>query len=126
MLKSDIEKNETDSIVYLSSETEIVNLGISRADPEKYSEMYFSSLVHASQLPDFAIESSKQNGYILAADYKEPYYMELEGDVHALALIDLDAEGLSEYKPFLENYLNTCSEQEKQKYMEIKASNYLV
>ena len=26
MLKSDIEKNETDSIVYLSSETEIVNL----------------------------------------------------------------------------------------------------
>ena len=100
-------QNKLNSLKIDSFESNIVNLGISRADPEKYSEMYCSTMVNASELPEFAIESSKLHGYVLASDYTEPYFMKLEGDIHALALIDLDAEGLSEYKPFLENYLNT-------------------
>jgi len=106
-----------------SSNLNVINLGIARTDPVLYSEMYASTMVNASQLPEFVIEASNQHGYELAADCINPYYLELEGDIHALALIDLDKEGLSEYKPFLENYLNSCSQLDRNRYYEIQNSN---
>jgi hypothetical protein len=106
-----------------SSNLNVINLGIARTDPVLYSEMYASTMVNASQLPEFVIEASNQHGYELAADCINPYYLELEGDIHALALIDLDKEGLSEYKPFLENYLNSCSQLDRNRYYEIQNTN---
>jgi hypothetical protein len=38
------------------------------------------------------------DGLVLAADFKQKNIHELEGDIDALGLIDLDHEGLSEYK----------------------------
>lgn len=43
---------------------------------------------------------------VLAADHKPSAIYELEGDVHALKLVDIDKEGLSEYKDYLKNYFN--------------------
>ena len=56
----------------------------------------------ASELPDIANEVKVLHGIPLASENTHKYYMELEGDIHALALIDLDKEGLSEYKHYLD------------------------
>jgi hypothetical protein len=43
-------------------------------------------------------------GLELAANHRYSQMHELEGDIEALRLIDLDREGLGEYKPYLEQY----------------------
>jgi len=89
--------------------TDIKNLGIEKADPVTYTLQYGSSLKTASELPDIANEVKVLHGIPLAAENTHKYYMELEGDIHALALIDLDKEGLSEYKHYLDLLKNPAT-----------------
>ena len=85
-----------------------------RADPNKYIQKYGKSLKNPNDLPKFAHDCKPPNGLVLAAAQNaydpNPRYSrsedrqvvyELVGDVDALKLIDLDKEGLSEYKPLL-------------------------
>lgn len=78
--------------------TNIKNLGIETVDPDEYAQKYGPSLVSAVELPEIASQAKTEHGYLLAADFKPKYFNSLEGDVHALNMIDLDKEGLSEYK----------------------------
>ena len=73
-------------------------LGIIRANPAEYVARYGPSLKTSSELPDFVLDIKPPSGVVLAADHKPSSVPELEGDLHALNLIDLDKEGLSEYR----------------------------
>ena len=77
-------------------------MGVIRANPSEYVSRYGSSLRVARDLPDFVREIPAPNGVTLAADYKYSEQPELEGDVQALSLVDLDREGLSEYRSQLQ------------------------
>ena len=77
---------------------EFKDLGVIRANPAEYVARYGSTLKQARELPSFVLEIKPPAGVILAADYQYNSVYELEGDVQALRLIDLDREGLSEYK----------------------------
>ena len=68
-----------------------------RANPAEYVKRYGSTLKKAQELPSFVLEIKPPAGVVLAADHHYNAY-ELEGDVQALRFIDLDREGLSEYK----------------------------
>ncbi|CAF0867990.1 unnamed protein product [Brachionus calyciflorus] len=83
-------------------------LGIIRANPLDYVKRYGSTLKSSKDLPEFVLELKSPNGIILAADCKEET-PQLEGDVEALKLIDLEKEGLSEYKIQLEKKLENTS-----------------
>ena len=80
------------------------DLGIIRANPAEYVARYGSSLKSSKELPPFVLEIKPPAGILLASDYHESNnnVYELEGDVNALRLIDLDREGLSEYKQFMQ------------------------
>ena len=76
-------------------------LGVVKANPAEYVNTYGLSLRISNDLPDFVHEIRQPDGLVLAADYKPNSIHELEGDVHALKLINLDQEGLGEYKQYL-------------------------
>jgi hypothetical protein len=85
--------------------TEIKNLGVEKANPSCYLEKYGRlNLKKKCEMPIIVNEVEKIHQIELAADNKKPYYMELEGDLHALSMIDLDKEGLGEYKSFFQKY----------------------
>ncbi|RNA40876.1 hypothetical protein BpHYR1_033626 [Brachionus plicatilis] len=75
-------------------------LGIVRANPAEYIQQYGDTIVEAECLPDFVKEIAAPSGLVLASDVKESKKLvhELYGDVEALKYIDLDREGLGEYK----------------------------
>lgn len=73
-----------------SIKTDIKNLGVEKADPVKYAETYGESLVAAYEMPEIVNEVKRKHDIPLAADkINHKYYMELEGDIHALKLFDL-------------------------------------
>lgn len=75
---------------------DIKYLGVVKADPEEYSKKY-TKLVNAEDLPEF-VKEVKPNQMELAGDRNSGIHIyELEGDVQALDLIDLEKEGLEEY-----------------------------
>ena len=76
-------------------------LGIIRANPAEYVQRYGASLKKVNELPEFVLEIRPPQGVVLAADYQQRSVYELEGDIHALSLIDLDREGLGEYRSYL-------------------------
>jgi hypothetical protein len=83
-------------------------LGIIRANPVEYVKRYGASLKTARELPDFVLDIKPPNGVVLAADYQyngPQNTPELEGDLHALRLIDLDRAGLGEYRAQLDRFL---------------------
>lgn len=81
----------------------ITNLDVVQADPVEYVANYGSALKDVSQMPDFVRDIRPPSGLVLAADTQVPYRMpELEGDLFALAYVDLEREGLGEYRSFLE------------------------
>ena len=49
-------------------------------------------------MPDFVLEIQPPQGIVLAADYKYNQVHELEGEVQALKLVDLEKEGLGQYR----------------------------
>lgn len=73
-------------------------LGIIRANPVEYVQRYGSTLKTSRELPDFVLDIKPPAGVVLAADYQYNQVHELEGDLHALRLIDLEREGLGEYR----------------------------
>jgi hypothetical protein len=79
---------------------EVKDLGVVRANPHEYVSRFGNFLKASNDLPDFVKEIKPPNGLILAAHASMPKF-ELEGDLHALSMIDLDREGLSEFKAFL-------------------------
>jgi hypothetical protein len=80
---------------------EFKDLGIVRANPIEYVQRYGSSLKRSIELPTFVKEIKPPAGVILAADTGTSAIYELEGDVYALNLVDLEREGLVEYRYLL-------------------------
>ena len=80
---------------------EIKYLGVIRANPAEYVTRYGVTLKQASELPEFVTDIRTPDGLVLAANYRYNTLHELEGDVQALRLIDLDREGLAEYRSYL-------------------------
>lgn len=77
---------------------EIKNLGIVRANPNDYVARYGESLKLSEDLPQIVKDIPSPDGIVLAANYKMNPVHQLEGEIEALKLIDLDSEGLSEYR----------------------------
>ena len=80
---------------------EFKDLGIVRANPIEYIERYGSTLKRSIELPSFVKDIKPPPGLVLAAESASSFNYELEGDLHALSLIDLESEGLNEYKSLL-------------------------
>ena len=77
------------------------DLGVIRANPAEYVQRYGATLKAHNELPQFVKEIKPPTGVVLAAEYNQSSLFELEGDIHALSLIDLEREGLGEYKAYL-------------------------
>lgn len=74
-------------------------LGVIRANPEEYRSRYGSILVTPKELPPYVQEIPTPSDLVLAANYTppEPFY-ELEGDLNAFQLFNLESVGLGEYR----------------------------
>ena len=72
-------------------------LGVIRANPAEYVAQYGAALLLSTALPQFVSEFKTPEGLTLAANAKYSSVYELYGDVNALKLVDLAANGLSEY-----------------------------
>jgi hypothetical protein len=79
-------------------------LDVIAANPVEYVERYGSELKQSNHLPDFVLEIPTPEGLVLAANHKYNSLHELEGDVQALKLVDLEKEGLGEYAVYLQKY----------------------
>ena len=92
-------------------EREIHQEGVVRADPAEYLAKYGSSLSSFSELPDFVKSIEPAFGQLAATTTTTGTLAsrELEGDISALALVDLDKEGLSQYKPFVQTVLKSTT-----------------
>ena len=55
-------------------------------------------------MPEFVKEIKTPSGLTLASESDSEQISELEGDIYALSLIDLDKEGLSNYKKISNKY----------------------
>lgn len=72
----------------------VVNdLGVEEADPFYYSVMHKDTLKSKEELPQFALDAKQIE--------QSKYDIQLVGDIEALKLIDLEREGLSEYKRYV-------------------------
>ena len=81
---------------------EVKYLGVVQANPVDYVSRYGSSLKLSKDLPQFVLDIKTPDGLKLAADYKYSSVYELEGDVSAMKMIDLERVGLGEYRSYLE------------------------
>lgn len=81
---------------------ELKYLGIVEADPLEYEKTYGSTLKYCNDLPQFAREIKAPDGFKLASECDKEDLIELYGDIHALKLIDLEKEGLNEYRKIIE------------------------
>ncbi len=82
---------------------EFKDLGVFRADPNDYNAKFGSTLKHSNELSDFMEEIKARECKPVATDGK-PVAFELDGDIEALSLVDLEKEGLSEYRSLLKKY----------------------
>ena len=81
---------------------EIKYLGVIRANPVEYVQRYGAELKISTALPQFVLDIATPNEVgVLAADYKAKASFELEGQLEGFAYVNLDKEGLSEYRAFL-------------------------
>lgn len=80
---------------------EFRDLGVIRANPVEYVQRYGATLKTHVELPEFVREIRPPVGVVLAAEYVSASLLELEGDVSALNLIDLESNGLAEYRQYL-------------------------
>ena len=85
----------------VSVKTVVKYLGVTSADPNDYVLKYGSSLKDSKDLPKFVLDIETPSNLKLAADVQS-IVPELEGDLDALNLVDLDFEGLSEYRKYLQ------------------------
>ena len=84
-------------------------LGVIRANPAEYVAQYGASLKLSSALPQFVSEFKTPEGLVLAADAKYSSVYELYGDVSALQLVDLAANGLSEYASVVSSFSSSSA-----------------
>lgn len=79
----------------------VTHLGVVEQNPDEYKKMYATELLDAKELPMFINKISAPQGLHLAHSVPRKDYFDLEGDLQAFKYIDLDKEGLSEYRDFL-------------------------
>ena len=79
-------------------------LSPTRADPADYVAKYGESMFESHELPAVVNEFETPEGLRLAAESQPATSYELEGDIEALKLIDLEKEGLEEYRDFLNRF----------------------
>lgn len=86
------------------------NLGVIRANPAEYVEKYGSTLKSTYALPQFVLDiPAPPDIGELAANHVPNQVHELIGEVEALRHVDLDKEGLSQYKTQLDRVLGVSS-----------------
>ena len=85
----------------VSVSKEFKYLGVISANPSEYVQTYGAALKQTQDLPDFVLEIKNPGGLVLASEKNACLAPELEGDLDALNLIDLDKEGLSAYRKLL-------------------------
>lgn len=83
---------------------QVKHLGVIRANPVEYVKRYGESIVETASLPKYVLDIETPNGIVLAADANPAKLHDLEGDLDALNLVDLDREGLGEYKEFMNKF----------------------
>jgi hypothetical protein len=78
-------------------------LGVIKANPAEYVAQYRDTLKSARELPEFVQHIKNQEGIVLAAEKPEPTVcaFDLEGDVQLMKYVNLDREGLTEYRDIL-------------------------
>jgi len=81
---------------------EIKYLGVIRANPVEYVQRYGATLKVSRDLPQFVQDIKTPEGIILAANQQASSVYELEGDLQAFRFVDLEREGLSEYRAQLQ------------------------
>lgn len=88
--------------------TKITYLGTIRANPNEYRSRYEPNLYASENLPQYVKEIPHPQGLTLAADEypNNNNLYELDGDVHALNMIDLDQVGLGEYRAQLSRFVH--------------------
>ncbi len=69
---------------------EFKDLGIVRADPDEYIAKFGPTLKKLEEMPDFVKDIKLPQDLLLAAQVPSLTTHELEGDLHALNLIDLE------------------------------------
>lgn len=74
------------------------DLGVMRANPLEYVQKFGSELISSDELPYFVKDIRPPKEITLASEHPTQRTIELEGDLYALNLIDLYANGLSEYE----------------------------
>lgn len=92
---------------------EVKYLGVIKANPIEYLQKYGDTLKNSNDLPKFVLDIATPDNLELAADCKQSLVHELEGQVEALRLVDLDQEGLAEYKIQLARLRTTLSERRR-------------
>jgi len=81
---------------------EIKYLGVVRANPVEYVQRYGSSLKAHTALPQFVLDIATPSDVgVLAANYTAKSLHELEGQLEGFQYVNLDNEGLSQYRSYL-------------------------
>ena len=98
-------------------------LGVIRANPADYVSQYGSSLLLSGALPQYVLDIATPDGLALAANSKYSELSELEGDVYALNLVDLNANGLSGYSAFLSTYVDNRASAVEEAFRSVDGNN---
>jgi hypothetical protein len=78
---------------------EVKYLGVIRANPAEYVQRYGASLKVHTALPQFVLDiATPADVGTLAADFRYRSVLELEGQLEGFQYVNLDTEGLSEYR----------------------------
>ncbi len=79
---------------------EVKYLGVVRANPVEYVQKFGPTLRTHTELPQFVLDIATPSEFgVLAADHKfKTLVHELEGDLEGFKLVNLDNEGMSEYR----------------------------
>jgi len=77
------------------------NLGTQLADPEEYVRRHGAELLRHEEFKNAAARIGAPDNVIVSESHRELGLPELEGDVQALKLIDLERSGLSQYRSYL-------------------------
>lgn len=83
-------------------------LGVVKANPIDYMQRYETQLKLANEFPQCILDIKPPDGLTLAADSPN-YVHELEGEVDALRLVDMENEGLTEYLPQVNKHSSSSS-----------------
>lgn len=100
-------RNDTDTPIHESELKDekgvrkIKYLGVVDTDPDEYRRLYQNELKQTAELPEIIKKIQTPDHLIKPSDKCPNGMYELEGDLDALKYIDLDNEGLSQYRGYL-------------------------